>query len=43
MENLKAHLLEAVSRMKEAKEEAKELVQIGMKALSKASSSKGKA
>lgn len=43
VENLKAHLLEAVSCMKEAKEEAKELVQIGMKALSKASSSKGKA
>lgn len=43
VEQLKEHLVDAVSCMKDAKEEAKELVQIGMKALSKASSSKGKA
>ena len=40
VEKLKEHLVDAVSCMKDAKEEAKELVQIGMKALSKASSSK---
>ena len=37
LEKVKAHLVEAVACMKEAKDEAKELVQIGNKALSKAS------
>jgi hypothetical protein len=43
VEKLTAHLVDAVSCMKDAKEEAKELVQISMKALSRASSSKGRA
>ena len=34
---LKKHLLDAVACMKDAKDEAKELVQLSMKALSKAS------
>ena len=40
LEKVKSHLVEACAPMKRAKEEAKELVQIGMKALSKAASSK---
>ena len=42
LEKVKSHLVEACASMKHAKEEAKELVQIGMKALSKAASSKPK-
>lgn len=42
VEVLKEHILEACACMKEAKEEAKELVQISFKAASKAASSKGK-
>ena len=43
VEKLTAHLVDAGSCMKDAKEEAKELVQISMKALSRACSSKGRA
>ena len=42
LEALKEHLLAACACMKGAKEEAKELVQLSMKALSKAGSSKAK-
>lgn len=42
MEVLKEHILEACACMKDAKEEAKELVQISFKAVSKAASSKAK-
>ena len=43
VEVLKEHILEACACMKEAKEEAKELVQISFKAASKAASSSSKA
>ena len=42
LDAVKEHLLAACACMKEAKEEAKELVQLGMKALSKAGSAKDK-
>ena len=42
VEVLKEHILEACACMKDAKEEAKELVQISFKAVSKAASSKAK-
>ena len=42
VEVLKEHILEACACMKDAKEEAKELVQISFKAVSKAGSSKAK-
>ena len=42
LEVVKQHLLEACACMKEAKEEAKELVQLSMEALSKAGSSRAK-